>query len=130
MLANIFSQVHYLPIMFNETACFKKCKQLFEYQNLQLLRYICGLYYKHVTIVNYASSSVNKLRASLNDNARVVIYDCHMFIVQATGGKSYNLYLYYVRFFKHQCYLDICGSLRQLFALMSNMHCSIENTYL
>jgi len=25
----------------------------------------CGLYYKHVMIVNYASSSVNKLRASL-----------------------------------------------------------------
>ncbi len=43
-----------------------------------------GLYYKHVTIVNYASSGVNKLKASLNDDARVVIYDCHMFIVQAT----------------------------------------------
>jgi len=37
-----------------------------------------------VTIVNYASSSVAKLRASLNDDARVVIYDSHMFIVQAT----------------------------------------------
>jgi hypothetical protein len=47
-------------------------------------QYICGLYYKHVTIVNYASSSINKLRASLNDDARVIIYDCHMFIVQAT----------------------------------------------
>jgi len=44
-----------------------------------------GLYYKHVTIVNYTSSFVNNLRASLNDNARVIIYDCHMFIVQATG---------------------------------------------
>jgi len=43
----------------------------------------CGLYYKHVTIVNYASSDVNKLKASLNDDARVVIYDRHMFIVQA-----------------------------------------------
>jgi hypothetical protein len=45
----------------------------------------CGLYYKHVTIINYASSGINKLKASLNDNARVVIYDRHMFIVQATG---------------------------------------------
>jgi hypothetical protein len=45
----------------------------------------CGLYYKHVTIVNYASSSVNKLRPSLNDDATVVIYDHHMFIVQATA---------------------------------------------
>ncbi len=45
----------------------------------------CGLYYKHVTIVNYASSGVNKLRASLNHHARVIIYDRHMFIVQATG---------------------------------------------
>jgi hypothetical protein len=45
----------------------------------------CGLYYKHVTIVNYASSSVNKFRASLNDIARVAIYDRHMFILEATG---------------------------------------------
>ncbi len=44
-----------------------------------------GLYYKHVTIVNYASGDVNKHRASLNGDARVVIYHCHMFIVQATG---------------------------------------------
>jgi hypothetical protein len=44
-----------------------------------------GLYYKHVMIVNYASSGVNKLRALLNYEARVVIYDHHMFIVQATG---------------------------------------------
>ncbi len=43
-----------------------------------------GLYYKHVTIINYASSGVNKLRASLNDDARVVIYDCQMLIVQTT----------------------------------------------
>ena len=43
-------------------------------------------------IINYASSGVNKLKASLNDDARVVIYDRHMFIVQATGlvlEKSY-----------------------------------------
>ncbi len=43
----------------------------------------CGLFYKHVMIINYASSSVNKFRASLNDDARVIIYDRHMFIVQA-----------------------------------------------
>ncbi len=48
----------------------------------------CGLYYKHVTIINYPSSDVNKLKASLIDDARVVIYNCHMFIVQATGPKT------------------------------------------
>ena len=42
----------------------------------------CGLYYKHVTIVNYTSSGINKLKALLNDDARVII---HMFIVQAVG---------------------------------------------
>jgi hypothetical protein len=31
------------------------------------------------------SRVVNKLEASLTDVARVVIYDRHMFIVQATG---------------------------------------------
>ncbi len=45
----------------------------------------CGLYYKHMTIVNYASSIVNKLKALHTDDARVVIYDHHVFIVQATG---------------------------------------------
>ncbi len=36
-------------------------------------------------IVTYASSIVNKLKALLIDDARVVIYDRHVFIVQATG---------------------------------------------
>jgi hypothetical protein len=52
-----------------------------------------GLYYKHATIINYASSGVNKLRASLNDDARVVIYDRHMFIVQATGPNVIKLFM-------------------------------------
>ncbi len=50
------------------------------------------LYYKHVTIVNYDSSSINELKASLNDDARVVIYNHHMFIVQATQyGASFTI---------------------------------------
>ena len=36
-----------------------------------------------MTIVNDNSRVVNKLEASLTDDARVVIYDRHMFIVQA-----------------------------------------------
>ncbi len=41
-------------------------------------------------IVNDNSRVVNKLQASLTDDARVVIYDRHMFIVQAPGlEKSY-----------------------------------------
>ncbi len=39
-------------------------------------------------MVNYASSGVNKLKASLDDDARVVIYDHHIFIAQATGSMS------------------------------------------
>ncbi len=35
-------------------------------------------------IINYASSIVNKLEALLTDDARVIIYDRHVFIVQAT----------------------------------------------
>ncbi len=44
------------------------------------------LYYKLMTIVNDDSRVVKKLEASLTDDARVVIYDRHMFIVQATGS--------------------------------------------
>ncbi len=45
---------------------------------------ISGLYYKPITIKNDDSSIVNKLETSLTDDARVIIYDHHMFIVQAT----------------------------------------------
>jgi hypothetical protein len=44
----------------------------------------CGLYYKPIMTVNDDSRIVNMLETSLIDDARVVIYDCHMFIVQAT----------------------------------------------
>jgi hypothetical protein len=44
-----------------------------------------GLYYKPMTIVNDESGVITKLETSLSDNARVIIYDHHMFIVQATG---------------------------------------------
>jgi hypothetical protein len=40
-------------------------------------------------IVNYDSSIVNKFGASITEDARVVIYDCHMLIVQATGVLPY-----------------------------------------
>ncbi len=43
-----------------------------------------GLYYKPMMIVNGDSRLINKLGTSLTDDARVVIYDHHMFIVQAT----------------------------------------------
>ncbi len=50
-----------------------------------------GLYYIHITIVNYDSSTVDELGASLIDDARVIIYDHHMFIVQATGTPNLTL---------------------------------------
>ncbi len=45
-----------------------------------------GLYYKHITIVNYNFSIVKKFGAPLSDDARVIIYDHHMpiFISQFT----------------------------------------------
>jgi hypothetical protein len=39
-----------------------------------------------MTIVNDNSRVITKLETSLIDDARVFFYDCHMFIVQATGG--------------------------------------------
>jgi hypothetical protein len=40
-----------------------------------------------MTIINDCSG-INKLETSLTDDARVVIYDRHVFIVQATGWKK------------------------------------------
>ncbi len=45
----------------------------------------CGLYYESMRIVNDDSKVINKLEASLTDDARVVIYDRYMFIAQATA---------------------------------------------
>jgi hypothetical protein len=39
-------------------------------------------------IVNDDSRVANKLKTSLTDDARVIIYDCYMFIVQTTGWKG------------------------------------------
>jgi hypothetical protein len=46
---------------------------------------MCGLHYKQMMIVNDDSSIVIKWNSKLIDAARGVIYDCHMFIVQASG---------------------------------------------
>jgi hypothetical protein len=43
-----------------------------------------------MAIVNDDARIVNKLGASLTDDTRVVIYDRHMFIVQATGVSVRN----------------------------------------
>ncbi len=47
-----------------------------------------GRYYKPMMIVNADSRVIIKLETSLTDDARVIIYDRHMFIVQATGNSS------------------------------------------
>ena len=43
-----------------------------------------------MTIVNDDSIVINKLETSLTDDARVIIYDRQMFIVQAKGDITYN----------------------------------------
>jgi hypothetical protein len=43
-----------------------------------------------MAIVNDDARIVNKIDASLTDDARFVIYDRHMFIVQATGVSVRN----------------------------------------
>jgi hypothetical protein len=44
----------------------------------------CGLYFKHVTIINDNSSAVSKWSFKLIDDPRVIIYDHHRLIIQAT----------------------------------------------
>ena len=46
--------------------------------------HISGLYYKPIAIINDNTSIVNMLETSLSDDDRVIIYDHHMIIVQAT----------------------------------------------
>ncbi len=53
----------------------------------------CDLYYKPMMIINDESRVINKLEASLADDVRVVIYDCQMFILQATGVNAIKHFL-------------------------------------
>jgi len=54
------------------------------YERINFNTFTCGLYYKTIMIVNDDCSIVNKFETSLTDDARVIIYDHLMFIVQAT----------------------------------------------
>jgi hypothetical protein len=51
-----------------------------------------GLYYKQVTIVNDDSSIISKRSLKLIDGPRIIIYDLHRFIIQATGVKATKLF--------------------------------------
>ncbi len=46
-----------------------------------------------MTIVNDNSRVITKLETSLTDDARVIIYDCHIFIVQATDVQERFFFL-------------------------------------
>ncbi len=69
----------------------QRCTDMLPFRvQMRLLSKPSGLYYKPIMIVNDDSRVINKLETGLTDNARVVIYDHHMFIVQATDRKQNN----------------------------------------
>jgi hypothetical protein len=63
------------------------CK-LDRFKHIEKMFAISGRYYKPMMIVNDSSMVIIKLETSLTNDARVIIYDHHMFIVQATGNSS------------------------------------------
>jgi hypothetical protein len=63
-----------------------------------------------MTIVNDDCRVVNKLETLLTDDARVVIYDRHMFIVQATGLKKFS---------EHPCWHAFT---KTTYELLKNIH--------
>jgi hypothetical protein len=68
-----------------------------------------------MTIVNDNSRVVNKLVASLIDDARVVIYDRQMFIVQATAQDKSNLYLIFTFYKSFNWKLNIIYYTKKVF---------------
>jgi len=61
------------------------------------------MYYVPMTIVNEDSRVIAKLETLLTDDARVIIYDRHMFIVQATGWIKKSV-LYWTQVCQVLCY--------------------------
>ncbi len=49
---------------------------------------------KHMTIINDESSIVSKWSSKLIDDARVIIYDCYMVIIQVTDEHVYRYHRY------------------------------------
>jgi hypothetical protein len=85
----------------------------------------CGLYYKHVTIVNDNSSIINKRSFKLIDDARVIIYDRNRFIIRATGQNIqqlyFSLFVFYDQFMLHRTALKTianCPISTTLFVLL------------
>ncbi len=52
-----------------------------------------GLYYKHITIVSDVYDLINKFEFSLTDDARVIIYDRHMYIVHGHRSRVIKLFI-------------------------------------
>jgi len=61
-----------------------------------------------MTIINDDSGVVNKLEASLTDDARVVIYDRHMFIVQVSDLTAPRSLLLFVNYDRKKFYSTNC----------------------
>jgi hypothetical protein len=67
---------------------FRKCLSLYVFYNSEISTQnfdISGMYNKHIMIVNDDSSITSKCGEKLIDDARVIIYDRNLFIIQATG---------------------------------------------
>jgi hypothetical protein len=97
----MMSVVMLMFVLLNAMEPLRKCQHIeFDWENnvfnVDVLEWgnieICGLHYKHVTIVNDDSSIVTKWSSKLIDAARGVIYNRHMFILQATG-EIYEVFL-------------------------------------
>ena len=56
-----------------------------------------GLYYKPMMIINDNSRVITKFETSLTDDARVVIYDHHMFIVQVSISPTFYKQLFHTK---------------------------------
>ncbi len=85
-----FRMHHYQNLYLLKTINAFKCSEFFFYHFSDT----SGLYYKPMTIVNDNSKVVNRRETSLTDDARVIIYDCHMFIVRVRGGSMRHILLF------------------------------------
>jgi hypothetical protein len=65
------------------------------------------MYYKDITIVNDNSSIVNKFEASLTYAYRVIIYNHHMIIVQATGPYFFVAVMILINCNDYNCFVGV-----------------------
>jgi hypothetical protein len=82
-------------------------------------------------VVNYAPRVMLQMEQRALKNVNNFLNTNTYSYLETSGGQNCNIYINVSSFFQHQCQLDICGSLRQLYSCIgvqyALFHCGVTH---